>query len=166
MGIELCYSTAESVVDAPGGEVQVFLSVVIAEQLGVEGDDVVDIAVGYHHGVVLAEDVVPRADGRIALTDEDVAGLAVVITVFSIGHLHHVGRPYHLRRWPVHHYVLPVDKVLADPHLSGTITVTCAIGGGIEIPGFTELTDGGVGEVPRDKRVRIARRIPCGTADG
>ena len=164
--IDLRHAAAETLVDAPGGEVEVLAAVVVAKELGVEGNDVVDVAVGHHHGIVLAQDVLPRADGRRALADVDVARLAVVVAERAVGLLHHVGCPYDFGGGPVHHDVLPVHEVLAHPHLCRAVAVACAIGGGIEVVGIAKLADGGVGEVARNKGIGIAWRIPRRARDG
>ena len=64
LATQLGYSTAKALIDAPGGEVEILLSIVIAEKLRVEGDGIMHIAVGYHHSIFLAQDVMPRTDGR------------------------------------------------------------------------------------------------------
>ena len=152
-------TTAKVFIDGPGGKIQILRSVVIAKQLGIEGDDIVHIAVGHHHGIFLTKDIFPRTDGRCALTDINIAGLTVVVTEGAVGLLHHIGCPDHLGSRPVHHGVLPVLEVLAHPYLSRTIAVTRAVGRGIEIIGVAELPDGRVGEITRDKRIGHRRRI-------
>ena len=148
--IELCHPAAETLIDAPRGKIQILRPVVVAEQLWVEGDDIVYVAVGHHHGIFLAQDVLPRADGRRALTDADGAGLAVVVAEGAVGLLHHVGRPHHFGGRPVHDDVFPVLEVLAHPYLRRAVAVARAVGGGIYIIGVAELPDGGVGEIARN----------------
>ena len=157
--IELSHSAAETFIDAPRGKIQILRPVVVAEQLWVEGDDVVYITVGHHDGIFFSQDILPRADGRLALTDADCARLTIVVAECAVGLLYHVGGPYHLCRRPVHDDVLPVLEVLAHPHLCRAVAVACAVGGGIEIIGVAKLSDGGVGEIARDKGIGHRRRI-------
>ena len=119
-----------------------------------------NVAVGHQYGIVFSENVLPRSYGRIALTNIDITGLTIEVTKAAIGQLYHVGSPNHLGRRPVHDDVLPVDEVLAHPHLCRTVTVACTVGSGIEVIGIAELTNGGVGKVTWDKRVARSRRVP------
>ena len=165
VGLELRHPTPKSLVDAPRSKIQILRAVVVAEQLGVEGDDVVDVAVGHHYGILLAQDVMPRADGRRALTDADDTGFAVVVAEAAVGLLHDVGGPHHLGSRPVHDDVLPVDEVLAHPHLCRPVAIACAVGGGIQVEGVAKLTDGGVGKVAGNEGVGISRCVPGGALD-
>ena len=157
---QLGHSTAKTVVNAPSSEVKILLAVVIAEELRVERDDIMHITVGHHHRVFLSQDVVPGTYWRLAFSHIDVTGLAVVVAEGAVGLLHHVGRPDHLGGGPVHHHVLPVAKILRHPHLCRAIAVARAIGGGIKIIGVAKLADGGVGKIPRDKRISGSWGVP------
>ncbi len=126
----------------------------------IERDDVVYITVRNHHGIRFSQYILPRADGCIALTDIDVAGLAVIVAELAIRLLYHVWCPYHLCRGPVHHDVLPVYEVLAHPNLSRTVTVASAVGGSIYIIGVAELPDRRVGKVSGDDGVHVAFLVP------
>ena len=163
---QLCHATAEAVVDAPGGEVEILRPVVVGEELGIKGDGIVDIAVGHHRCIVPAQDVAPWTYGRLALADADDAGLAIVVAEGAVRLLHDIGRPHHLRRGPVHDHVLPVDEVVAGPHLCRSVAVACAVGGGIDIIDVAKAADGGVGKIAWQDGVDVARGVPRLSLDG
>ena len=50
---QLCHATAETFVNTPCSEVKILLSVIIAEELRVERDDIMHITVGHHHRILL-----------------------------------------------------------------------------------------------------------------
>ena len=125
------HATAEPFVDAPRAEIDVDRAVVVDEGLPVEGDGVVDKAVGHEHGVGLSEDVLPRPAGSLADAFVQHARLAVEVVVLSVAAFHHVGRPDHLGGGPVHGHVSPVLEVLRHPDLCRTVAVAVAVGGGI-----------------------------------
>ena len=151
--IELGHPAAETLIDAPRGKIQILRPVVVAEQLWVEGDDIVYITVGHHHSVFLPQNILPRPHRRRALTDTDDTRLTIIIAESTVRLLHHIGSPYHFGSGPVHHDVLPVLEVLAHPHLCRSVAVTCTVGSGVEVIGVAKLSDGGVGEVARDDGV-------------
>ena len=120
------------------------------------------ISVWHHHGILFPQDIMPRADGRRAFTDNDVARLTIVVTEGAVRLLHHIGSPYHLRCGPVHHDILPVAEVFRHPNLCWTIAVASTVGGGIEIIGVAKLTNRGVGEIAWDNGIAGTRGIPLG----
>ena len=61
--IHLCDATAEVLIDAPRTEVEILLTVFIAEELGIERDGIVDKAVWNEHGIVTSKDIAPRTYG-------------------------------------------------------------------------------------------------------
>ena len=150
---QFSYTTTEAVEYSPCGEVQVLASVFILEEHRVEGDDIMDVAVRHHHRVLLAKDVLPRTEWRVALTYIDITWFAVVIAVLAVGLLHHIRSPHHLCCGPVHHEVSPVDEVLAHPHLCWSVAIARTVGGGIQVISIAELPDCRVGEISWNKRV-------------
>ena len=63
LAAQSCNTTAKALVNAPGGEIEILLTVVIAKELRVERDDIVHIAVGHHHSIFLAQNVMPGTNG-------------------------------------------------------------------------------------------------------
>ena len=131
VGIELCYTAAEAVVDAPRTEIDVDLAVVVDEGLAVEGDGVMNKAVLDEYGVIAAQHVLPRAERRWPHAFMQHTRLTVEVAILSIGGLHHIRCPYHFCRRPVHDMIRPSAKVFRRPHLSRSVAVARAVGGGI-----------------------------------
>ena len=163
--LELRHSTAEAVENTPGGKIKVLALVVILEKHRVEGDDIMYVSVGYHHGIVLAKYVLPRSYRRVALSDIDIARLAIVIAVFAVWLPHYVGCPHHFCCRPVHDVVPPIDEVLAHPHLGRAVAVARAVGCGIYIICVTELPYRGVSEIARNEGVEVCGSIPFRACD-
>ena len=124
------------------------------------------ISVGHHHGIrsadtiFISQDVVPRADRGIAFANVDVAGFAIEVAELAVRHLYHIGCPHHFGDRPVHDDVLPVDEILAYPHLCRAVAVACSVSSGIQIVGIAKLPDGRVGEITWNEGVGIPWFIP------
>ena len=112
-----------------------------------------DIAVWNHHSIFLTQYILPRAYWRFALTNVNIAWLAIIVAESAVWLLHNVRSPYHFGCGPVHYDVLPVYKVFAYPHLCRAIAIACAIGSGIEIIDIAKLTDCRICEISWNKRI-------------
>ena len=111
VGIKLCHTASEAIVDTPCAEIDIDLTVIVDEGLAIEGDGIMNKAVLHKDGVVAAQYVLPRAERRRAYTLVQNAWLTVEVAIEAVGSLHHVGRPHHLGRRPVHDVVGPCAEV-------------------------------------------------------
>ena len=156
---QLAGTASESLVDAPCAPVHIYRAVVVHKGLSVQRDGVGHETVWYQHRFALSQNVLPGAAWCLAHTAVHGAGLAVVVIVFPVRVVHHVGCPYPVAVRPVHRHQGPVDKVLAAPYLGRSEAGSATVCGGIDIIGVAKLLYGGVGEVARQEGVACLRSV-------